>query len=260
VSVSGFTLSGADAGNYVLQPTGLAADITPAQLAVSGVLANNKSYDGTMAAALTGSAGVKPLGNDAVTVGGAGIGNFSDKNVGTAKPVSVSGFTLSGVDAGNYVIVQPSGLAADITPASLTITAKDQSKSEAATFTFSGSEFMTTGLVGGERIAGVTLTSAGAPASAPVGSYSIKPGAAVAGAGFLASNYAINYTDGTMSVVAVPVAPAPAPAPAPSLPPPEVVNPLVTFSTLFTQAVAQQAEKNQTQANENLTDETQCRR
>ena len=95
-----------------------------------------------------------------------------------------------GKNVGSYAITQgtltaPAGYALnytgnnfDITPASLTITAKDQSKNEAATFTFAGSEFMTTGLVGGEQVAGVTLTSAGAPASAPVGSYSIKPGAA----------------------------------------------------------------------------------
>jgi hypothetical protein len=172
----------------------------------------------------------------------------------------VSGFTLSGADAGNYIVLPPTGLTADITPASLTITAKDQSKNEAATFTFAGSEFMTTGLVGGEEIAGVTLTSAGAPASAPVGSYSIKPVAVVAGAGFLASNYAMSYTDGTMSVVAVPPPPAPAPAPAPSLLLSQVVNPLLTFNTLFTQAVAQQAEDQQKQGSDNLTDETQCRR
>ncbi len=121
-----------------------------------------------------------------------------------------------GKNVGSYAIVQgtlaaPAGYALnytgnkfDITPASLTITAKDQSKNEAATFTFAGSEFMTTGLVGGEQIAGVTLTSAGASASAPAGSYSIKPVAVVAGAGFLTSNYAISYTDGTMSVIAVP--------------------------------------------------------
>jgi hypothetical protein len=39
------------------------------------------------------------------------------------------------------------------------------------------------------------------------------------------------------------------------------VNPLVTFNTLFAQTLAQQADvQNKTQANGNLTDETQCRR
>ena len=47
--------------------------------------------------------------------------NFNNKNVGTAKPVTVSGVTLSGGDAGNYTVSQPSGLAADITAKNLTI-------------------------------------------------------------------------------------------------------------------------------------------
>ena len=47
---------------------------------------------------------------------------FSDKNVGTGKTVTVSGYTLSGADASNYTLVEPTGLTANITPASLAIT------------------------------------------------------------------------------------------------------------------------------------------
>jgi hypothetical protein len=123
VTVSGFTLTGADAGNYVpVQPSGVTADITPASLVITGIGAANKVYDATTAATLTGTAAVAALGSDVVTVGGAGAGSFADKNVGTGKAVTVSGFTLSGADAGNYVVVQPSGLTANVTPASLTIT------------------------------------------------------------------------------------------------------------------------------------------
>ncbi|MBT9459312.1 MAG: filamentous hemagglutinin N-terminal domain-containing protein [Burkholderiaceae bacterium] len=122
VVLSGFGLGGADAGNYVLQPIGnLSANITPATLAISGVTANNKVYDAGTAATLAGSAAVKALGSDVVTVGGTAVASFSDKNAGTGKSVSVSGFTLSGADAGNYTATQPTGLSANITPATLVI-------------------------------------------------------------------------------------------------------------------------------------------
>ncbi len=46
---------------------------------------------------------------------------FDTKNVGTAKPVTVTGVTLSGADAGNYTVAQPAGLTADITALELTV-------------------------------------------------------------------------------------------------------------------------------------------
>jgi len=123
VTVTGYTLGGADAGNYtVVQPTGLTANITPANLAVTGVGASNKVYDTTTAATLNGTASVAALGGDAVTLGGTGSGTFANKNVGNGKAVTITGYTLGGADAGNYTIVQPTGVTANITPASLTVT------------------------------------------------------------------------------------------------------------------------------------------
>src|SRR2546429_8090452 len=46
---------------------------------------------------------------------------FATKTVGTAKAVTVLGVALSGGDAGNYTVSQPSGLTADITAKNLTI-------------------------------------------------------------------------------------------------------------------------------------------
>ena len=123
VTVTGYTLSGADAGNYTLvQPTGLSANVTPASITVTGVSATNKVYDTTVADALAGTATVAALGSDSVTVGGTGTGVFASKNVGSGKAVTVTGYTLSGTDAGNYTLVQPTGLSASITPASITVT------------------------------------------------------------------------------------------------------------------------------------------
>ncbi|MGZ3159141.1 MAG: YDG domain-containing protein, partial [Burkholderiaceae bacterium] len=42
---------------------------------------------------------------------------FADAAVGNGKAVTVTGFTLSGTDSGNYTIMQPIGVTADITAA-----------------------------------------------------------------------------------------------------------------------------------------------
>ena len=122
VTVTGYTLSGADAGNYsLLPPTGLLANITPRNLIVTGLTAANKVYDATTTATLTGTASVTPLTGDSVTLAGTASGRYADKNVGIAKPVQVTGYALSGADAGNYLLVAPAGLVADIKPRSMTI-------------------------------------------------------------------------------------------------------------------------------------------
>ncbi len=118
VNVTGYTLAGTDAANYVvLQPVGFTASVRPADLAVTGVVADNKTYDATRAAVLGGTAVVAPFASDAVTVAGKPSAWFDTKEPGTRKEVSVSGYELSGVDAGNYVIVPPLGLRADIAAA-----------------------------------------------------------------------------------------------------------------------------------------------
>ncbi len=79
----------------------------------------------------------------------------------------------------------------------LTITADNQGKLYGALFTFTGNEFTATGLIFNDTVTSVTLTSAGAPTTAPVGTYPIVPTNAV-GTGL--ANYAITYVNGTMTV------------------------------------------------------------
>jgi filamentous hemagglutinin family protein len=123
VTVTGFTLTGADAGNYnVVQPTGLTANIGQASLVLGGITANGKTYDGTTAATLAGTASVAALAGDTVTVAGTGTGTFADKNAGAGKAVTVGGYTLAGLDAANYALVGPAGLTADISRANLAVT------------------------------------------------------------------------------------------------------------------------------------------
>ncbi|MFM9068290.1 MAG: YDG domain-containing protein, partial [Planctomycetota bacterium] len=123
VTTSGFSISGTDSGNYSLTQPTTSADITKAILTVTGVTAGSKTYDGnttvtlnTTAAALSGI-----IGPDAVTLStSSATGSFADQNAGTGKTVTTSGFSISGTDAGSYILTQPSPTA-DITPATATI-------------------------------------------------------------------------------------------------------------------------------------------
>ncbi len=196
VTGSGFTLTGADAGNYDLASTTLTttADITARDLTVtaSGV---NRPYDGTIGAAVTLSSDEVP--GDALTLAYTSA-SFADKNVGTWT-VSVSGISISGTNAANYHLLNTTAdTTASITPKNLDITAKNQSKFFGALFTFAGTDFTAVGLLSSDSVASVTMTSNGAAASAPVGTYDIVPSAAI---GLGLGNYNITYANGTLTVI-----------------------------------------------------------
>ena len=113
VTVSGLSLDGDDAGNYTLpQPTGLSANITAKELTVSGAKAEDKVYDATTAATITSASLVGVVGSDDVSLGSL-TGVFAQETVGEDIAVTAA-LTLTGVDAGNYTLTQPTGLTADI--------------------------------------------------------------------------------------------------------------------------------------------------
>ena len=195
VAVTGYTLSGADAGNYtILQPTGLTANITAANLAVTGVTASNKVYDGTTAATLGGTATVAALGSDVVSVGGAGSGTFADKNVGTGKAVTITGYTLGGADAGNYTIVQPTGVTANITAKAVAvsgITASNKTYDGGTTATVNTAGAVFTGKVGGDTLSVTAATGTFADKNVGTGKTVTLSGTTYGGAD--AGNY--TFTD-----------------------------------------------------------------
>ena len=125
VTATGFGITGSEAANYALQPvTGLFANITKATLTLSGVSANDKTYDGNASDALTvagNAALVGILGGDTVGFDATGAsGTFSTANAGNNLKVAASGFALTGTDDGNYQLTQPTGLTASINPKALT--------------------------------------------------------------------------------------------------------------------------------------------
>jgi autotransporter-associated beta strand protein len=122
VSVSGISISGADAANYALANTtaSTTADITLRTLTVTAT-GVNKVYDGTPAATVN-------LSDDRVT--GDAVSDsytsaaFSDKNVGVGKSVSVNGISISGADSANYSLANTSAATvANITARPLTVSA-----------------------------------------------------------------------------------------------------------------------------------------
>ena len=123
VTVSGTTLldGTGSASNYtVVNPTGLTASITPKAVTVAGQVAGSKVYDGNAVAQLLGGSLVGLVDGETLAIGGQ-TAAFSDKNVANAKTVTVSGTTLlDGTgSASNYTVVNPTGLTASITPASI---------------------------------------------------------------------------------------------------------------------------------------------
>ncbi len=199
VTVSGLALSGSGAGNYSLTQPTTTANITAAGLTVSGVTANNKTYDGNTSATLNlGSASlVDAVGGDSVSLNTASAsGSFATKDVGTGKTVTVSGLTLSGSDAANYSLTQPTA-SADITAATLTVTADSKTRPYGA----ANPELTATitGFVGGDTAAvltGAPSLATGAGAASLPGPYTIT-----AALGTLsATNYTFSFADGTLTV------------------------------------------------------------
>ncbi|NML48472.1 filamentous hemagglutinin N-terminal domain-containing protein [Ramlibacter sp. G-1-2-2] len=215
VTVTGAALAGVDSGNYVVaNPTGLTADVTPANLTVAGLSANGKVYDSTTAASFSGGALVGVLAGDAVTLAGAS-GAFDTKNVGTGKAVTVSGVTLAGSDSGNYVVVAPAGLSASITAATLSLTGVSAISREYDATTnvvLDASGAALAGVLAGDAVSLDTSAARGVFADANPGRDKPVTASGYALSGADAANYALRDPAGLVADVTA--APATAPVPA----------------------------------------------
>jgi len=110
------------------------------------------------------------------------------------------GITASQAGDANYNAAPAVLRTFSIAKAPLTITASDRSKLYRQSLSPGTTAFVASGLVGTDGVAGVTLTSAGMPAAAAVGTYPIVPSAAVAAAGTDLGSYAVAYANGTLTV------------------------------------------------------------
>ena len=193
VTDSGITITGADAGNYTVNATATTmASITKANATIS-VTPYAVTYDGTAHTATGTATGV--LGE---TLSGLVLNATTHTNAGTYADTWT--FTDS---TGNYN--NTSGTVNDsIARAAVIVTAHSFSKTYGDTFAFTDTEFTDSGLLNGDTITTVALTSGGAAATAHVAGspYAIVPSDA-AGNGL--GNYAIAYHDGSLTVNPAPL-------------------------------------------------------
>ena len=122
VTVSGISLTGTDAGNYIITSSTVTgtASITVKSLTISAT-ASSKEYDGNNIATVTLTD--NRISNDVLTLSKTGA-TFNNKNIGVGKTVTIAGITLTGTDAGNYTITSSTAIGtASITVKSLTISA-----------------------------------------------------------------------------------------------------------------------------------------
>ncbi|MDN2699800.1 YDG domain-containing protein, partial [Janthinobacterium sp. SUN073] len=194
VVISGLGLAGADAGNYVLASSlaSTTATITPAALTVSasGV---NKVYDATTTAAV--SLRDNRIANDQLSIASNGA-IFSDKNAGVGKTVTVAGISLSGTDAGNYVVNTSASTTATISQAALTVKVDNTEKDQGRVNPDFSAGY--SGLLGGDTLAaevsGNLVFSTPATTASAAGNY------LVSASGQASNNYALNYVEGVLKV------------------------------------------------------------
>jgi len=145
------------------------------------VAAASKVYDGTTNAQLNGTATLngEVSGDDVSLVTDGVSAAFAGPNVGTSIPVTVGGYDITGADAGNYTLTQPSDLTADITAATLTITATANTKTYDCS-TFALATPTVSGLQGSDSVTGLVETydtkNVGSGKTLNVSAYTVNDG------------------------------------------------------------------------------------
>ena len=182
-------------------PASLQVPITVLQAALSITASNlSKTYGQNLTFAGTEFLAGGLVNGDTVTsVSLASGGTISNAPV-SGSPYSIVPSAVTGSGLTNYSITFSNGLLT-VNLAPLGITANNLTKTYGQNIVFAGTEFVPTGLQNLETVGTVTLTSSGAISNAPVSGspYSIVPSAATGGT-FTPGNYAITYTNGTLTV------------------------------------------------------------
>ncbi len=187
VTVSGITLSGLEARNYKANTSALSsADITPKNIAVTAT-GGTMVYNATLNTAVTlASSGVVKGDSVSFTNTSALMDN---KNVGVAKPVTVSGLSARGGDALNYTLSNSTAMAkVTVTPLLITVTARGTDKVFDGTASDTVS-LQSAGVLAGDAL-GFTSTTAKF-ASSTVGANKAVTVSGIATQGADAANYSV---------------------------------------------------------------------
>lgn len=174
--------------------------VSPKALTIAGLFVVDKVYDGLTTATLSGTGTLNGVVfADDVTISGTPTSNFVDKNVGTGKAITITGYTLGGTKAANYSVSQPTGVTANITAKPLSVTAPTIASKVYNGSAVSGAVSVgtITGFVGTET---VTATATGVYADANAGtgkSATVTYVLANGTNGGLATNYSLAVGTGT---------------------------------------------------------------
>ena len=121
VTVTGYSISGSAKDNYELaQPTGLTVNIAAKALTVTGAAATNRAYNGLDTVVVSGGNLDGVISGDAVSLTASGTGTMVNRHVADNKPITVTGYVITGDDATNYALSQPTGLTVNITKKDVT--------------------------------------------------------------------------------------------------------------------------------------------
>ena len=164
-------------------------------LTLTGLTGINKTYDGTKAANISGVGLSGVIGSDVVSLAYSSA-QYDSKDVGQTRTILVADAALSGTDAANYTFSTFTATG-DITPAPLTVTAANASKTYNAATYADGAGVAYSGLVNGETsavLSGTVAYGGTSQGAVDAGSYAITP------SGLTSANYAITYADGTLTV------------------------------------------------------------
>jgi hypothetical protein len=189
--------------NYNILFTGANFTINPRDLDIT---ANNrtKTYGDVVLFAgteFTTGMGQVVTGDSIASVTLTSAGTAASATVTTPGPdYDIVPSAATGTGLSNYTIHYHNGTL-HVNPKNASVTAASTSKTYGQTVTFAGTEFTTSGFINSDNVTSVTLTSAGAAATATVTApgpdYPIVPGAAV-GSGL--GNYNISYVNGNLHV------------------------------------------------------------
>ncbi|PWA05441.1 MBG domain-containing protein [Flavobacterium psychrotolerans] len=182
--------------------TAVFSNLTASQTVIYGVA--SIALSGTVGAGIVHPADaeivsitINGVSKNATILGGAG--GFTLNFPTATIPYSSGGYTITYSYVGNVdlIAVSDSATTLMVNKKGLSIIANGQAKIYGVSFTFSGSEFTTSGLINSDTLSSITLTSGGTLTTATVGYYAIVPSAAT-GTGL--SNYTITYTNATLTV------------------------------------------------------------
>ena len=109
VIVSGLSISGDDISNYIFNIPTITASILPKEVTISGITANDKYFDDTTSAVISGEYTFTGLLTDEqnVSIAGELVAHFVNSEIGNDKEIILSGLSLTGSNAKNYLLVYP---------------------------------------------------------------------------------------------------------------------------------------------------------